>query len=141
MPGRGQYIARVAGNGDELRLGEHLDQLGEMEDVFRRLFAHRLKGFAAGLLMQCQQDGGRGQELDIIRQRDGIAAGMLEDLLVLAVDDLGPVDHHLLQRHSQMVQEQSFAPAAHVRVAVANLLQPGRAGAGGAADEEKLRFG
>ena len=111
--------------------GEQALQPREEEHVLGRFFADRPAGLAGAVPVQCEQDGGAEEEFGVLRLRQGIAAGMREHPGVLRRDGLAPLRHHAFERHRELLQEQSLAATGDIGMGVEDLLQPGRAGAGG----------
>ena len=63
VPGRGQNVTRIAGNGDTFRLRKELFQSRKEKHILRGFFPNGAAGLAAADLTQRQQNGGAEQEL------------------------------------------------------------------------------
>jgi hypothetical protein len=66
---------------------------------------------------------------------------VLEQLGVLGGEPAGPLRHHAVDRTCEVTLEQTLAHARDVGVGVQDLLEPGGAGAWGAAAEEEKGHG
>ena len=138
VPGRGQHIARIARDADELRIRKQALQPAEKEHILRGLFAYRTIQLGHALLLQGQQNAGADQHIGRCLPRQRITAGVTEHGVVLRFQRLPPLDHRGLERFGKVSLEQSLAAAADIGMAVEQMLQPCCAGPRRTADKEQL---